>query len=90
MWGPSSPSGLSGKQNELFPLGSDIKCILFLDQSEARRAEKNFFGDSSPPFSKGLDDRPPLSQGLDPALQTLYFYISVSGQLQLRTTLSRP
>ena len=31
---------------------------LFLDQTEARRAEK-FFGRPGPPFSKGLDDRPP-------------------------------
>ena len=31
---------------------------LFLDQTETRRAEKNFFGDR-PPLSKGLDDPPP-------------------------------
>ena len=31
---------------------------LFLDQTETRRAEKNFFGDR-PPLSKGLDDLPP-------------------------------
>ena len=49
--------------------------LLFLDQTEARRAEKIFLGDRPPtPLSKGLDDRPPppppppLSQGLDPAL----------------------
>ena len=30
---------------------------LFLDQTEARSTEKNFFGDR-PPLSKGLDDRP--------------------------------
>ena len=36
---------------------------LFLDQTEARRAEKKFFGDRPPPT-------PPLSQGLDPALVT--------------------
>ena len=44
---------------------------LFLDQSEARRAEKNFLQIAPPPLSKGLDDHhppPPLSQGLDPAL----------------------
>ena len=41
---------------------------LFLDQTEARRAEKNLFGDR-PPLSQGLDDRaPPLSEGLDPPL----------------------
>ena len=42
---------------------------LFLDQTEAWRAEKTFWR-PPPPFSKGLDDRhPPLvSQGLDPAL----------------------
>ena len=31
---------------------------LFLDQTEARRAEKNCFGDHPTPLSKGLDDRP--------------------------------
>ena len=31
---------------------------LFSDQTEARRADKIFFGDR-PPLSKGLDDRPP-------------------------------
>ena len=45
---------------------------LFLDQTEARRAEKNFFGESPPlppSLPKGLDDFPHfLSQGLDPAL----------------------
>ena len=30
----------------------------FLDQTEARRAEKNFFG-NRPPLSQGLDDRAP-------------------------------
>ena len=43
---------------------------LFLDQTEARRAEKTFFGRPCSPFSTGLDD-PPLhhfSQGLNPAL----------------------
>ena len=45
---------------------------LVLDQTEARGAEKMFL-ESSPPLSKGLDDRPTpspnLSQVLDPALQ---------------------
>ena len=42
---------------------------LFLDQTGARRAEKNFFGDCSPALFQGLDDRvPPLSQGLNPAM----------------------
>ena len=43
---------------------------LFLDQTEAQRAEKFFGGDRNPcPLSKGLDDQPPnLSQGLDSAL----------------------
>ena len=48
---------------------------LFSDQTEARRADKIFFGDR-PPSSKGLDDCPPLTQGLDPALlrvHGLYF-----------------
>ena len=42
---------------------------LFLDQTEARRAETFFWRPGRPPLSKGLDDRPLfLSQGLDPAL----------------------
>ena len=32
---------------------------LFLDQTEARRFENNFFGDCPPPLSQSLDDRPP-------------------------------
>ena len=52
---------------------------LFLDQSEAQRAEKMFLGKRPPlsppgaaPLFKGLDDRgPPLSQGLDPALKCI-------------------
>ena len=32
---------------------------LFLDQTEAQRAEKNCFGELPPHLSKGLDDRPP-------------------------------
>ena len=32
---------------------------LFLDQNEARRAEKNVFGGRGPPLSRVLDDRPP-------------------------------
>ena len=43
---------------------------VFLDETEARRFENNFFGVRlPPPLSQGLDDRPPLplSQGLDPA-----------------------
>ena len=43
---------------------------LFLDQNEARRAEKKFFGDLAPHLSQGLDDRrpPSLSEGLDQSL----------------------
>ena len=37
---------------------------LFLDQTEARRAEKNFYLDRASPLS--LDDRPPLSECLYP------------------------
>ena len=32
---------------------------LLLDQTEARRAEKNLFWDRASPLSQGLDDRPP-------------------------------
>ena len=38
--------------------------LLFVDQTEARRAEKR-----APTLSQGLDDSPrPLSEGLDPPL----------------------
>ena len=56
----------------------------FLDQTEAQRAEKNFF-ETGPPLSQGLDDRPPpsppLSEGLDPPMGMIllldYFPLSV-------------
>ena len=41
---------------------------LFLDQTEAQRAEKNLFEAGVPPLSQGLDDAPPLSVGLDPPM----------------------
>ena len=42
---------------------------LLFDQTEAQRAEKNYFGDSPPALSQGLDDRAPsLSECLDPPL----------------------
>ena len=45
---------------------------LFLDQTEAQRAEKLFGRPPPPPLFKGLDDQHPpplpLSQGLDQAL----------------------
>ena len=46
---------------------------LFLDQTEARKAEKCFFGDH-PPFTylRIWMIGPPLSEGLDPALTRLY------------------
>ena len=46
---------------------------LFLDQTQARRYEKNLF-ETARPLSQGLDNRPapptppPLSEGLDPPL----------------------
>ena len=60
---------------------------LFLDQTEARRAEKNFLGDrhTPPPLSKGLDDRspPPTYQRLDPALLHLQTILRIVTTLQL-------
>ena len=53
------------------PWGAHPLPPLFLDETEARRVEKNFFGDRSFPLSQGLDDPlppPPLTQGLNPAL----------------------
>ena len=44
---------------------------LFLDQTEAQKAEKNFLGTARrllpppTPLSQDLDDRSPLSEGLD-------------------------
>ena len=41
----------------------------FLDQSEARRSEKKFFGDQAPTFQRVWMTPPtPLSQGPDPAV----------------------
>ena len=34
--------------------------LLFLDLTEARRAEKFLGGDQAPPLSKGRDDPPPI------------------------------
>ena len=50
---------------------------LFLHQTKARRAGKNFFlATGSPLLSKGLDARPPPpSQGLDPALNKIHYII---------------
>ena len=45
---------------------------LFLDQTEARRAEERFFGDRPPP----RPHPPSFSQGMDPALH--YIKLSVS------------
>ena len=43
--------------------------FLFLDQNEARRAEKKDF-ESVPPYLRVWMNRPPLSEGLDPPLNT--------------------
>ena len=47
---------------------------LLIDQTEARRAEKQVSSRPPPaPFSQGLDDRgTPLSEGLDPPLHVVY------------------
>ena len=56
--------------------GSGGPAPLFLDQTEAQRAEKILFGDRPPllPLSKCVDDwaPPPLSQG--PALQCIIVF----------------
>ena len=45
----------------------------FLDQSEARRSEKNFFGDQAPAFQRVWMTPPtPLSQGPDPAVYPVF------------------
>ena len=53
--------------------------LLFLDQTdEALMAEKNVFGDCSPPppppLSKFWMTGPPLSQGLDPVLSDTKYH----------------
>ena len=64
---------------------------LFLVQTEAWRAEKNFFGGGAPPppppISKGLNDRTsPLSQGLDPALRAIHgAYPNPSTQMEAQS-----
>ena len=53
MWGKSGSGGSRGGAR-----GPRVP-PLFLDQTEARGAEKDF-GDSPPPVSQDLDDRPLL------------------------------
>ena len=43
---------------------------LFLDQTEARKAEKKFL-ETPLPLSQGLDDRLTLSEGLHPPLKVI-------------------
>ena len=54
---------------------------LFLDQTEARRAEKSFLRPPPPPLSQGLYDRAPLplSEDLDPTLEiiTQFSYLRI-------------
>ena len=55
------------------PEGGGPDTPLFLDQTEARTAEKHFLRRRPPLLSQDLDDRPlpllpPLSEGLDPLL----------------------
>ena len=56
--------------------GPGARPSLFLHQTEARSAEKNF-SETSSPFYPGLDDPPPFSEGLNPPLVTplIFFYI---------------
>ena len=66
---------------------------LFLDQTEAQRAQKKFFGDQASPFSKGLDDppqpHPPLSEGLHPALFCVIITLARSKGCKLDLQVSR-
>ena len=67
-------------QDQIQGRGPGARRPLFLDQTEARRAEKPFFGDHPPPpLSKGLDELPPppLSQGLDPPLVTFVLGVQI-------------
>ena len=70
VWISDSGGSRGGAQGAQAPL-------LFLDQThEALMAEKNVFGDCSPPLplSKVWMTRPPLSQGLDPALSDTKYH----------------
>ena len=44
---------------------------LFLDPTEARKAEVTFFSKTAPGLSQGLDDHPPLYTLTTPPLYTL-------------------
>ena len=57
--------------------GEGLRGPLFLDQTEARRVEKNFF-ETAAPLSQGLDDRTPLplSEGLDLPLFMPFVYFT--------------
>ena len=68
VWISDSGGSREGAQGAQAPL-------LFLDQTdEALMAEKNVFGDRSPPLSKVWMTGPPLSQGLDPALSDTKYH----------------
>ena len=60
-------SGYFWNRRFLCPLSKKKTLPLFLDQTEARRAQKKSL-ETAPPLSQGLDDCPPLSDGLDPPL----------------------
>ena len=61
--------------------GPGARRPLFLDQTEARRAEKPFFGDHPPPLYLRVWMTPlppsPLSQGLDPPLVTFVLGVQI-------------
>ena len=58
---------------------------LFLHQTEARRAEKNFFGDPlspPPPYLRGGMTGAPLSQGVDPALTNAFIFQIINSLIE--------
>ena len=64
---------------------------LFLDQTKARGAGKNVFGDCPPYLSQALDDLPPpstLPDGLDPPLQHIHV-IAIMLSLKKKTTTTK-
>ena len=67
---------------------------LFLDETEARRAENIFFKPppSPPPLSQGLDDRAPLiwRSGSTPALSRLYQSLKGKNIIIMHACLSLP
>ena len=56
-------SGLSGKQNLLFPSGSDIKCVIFYEKTKGQVPLEPLLGMQNI-HAKGVCSSKPLTQAL--------------------------